>query len=157
MKVHFTSNTNEWYTPDYIFRPLNERFKFTLDPCCTKESAKCKTFYTVADDGLSKDWGKHVVWVNPPYGRAIGKWIKKCYEASRKGALVVMLIPARTDTQAWFNYVRFASEIIFIKGRVKFINKGQVKPASAPFPSAIVVFGGYNLDKPTIKWQKFDE
>jgi phage N-6-adenine-methyltransferase len=157
MKVHFTSNTNEWFTPDYIYKPLNKRFNFTLDPCCTKESAKCKKFYTVADDGLSKDWGKNVVWVNPPYGREIGKWIKKCYESAIDGATVVMLIPARTDTQAWYDYCSQAAEIIFIKGRVKFINEGQAVPAPAPFPSAIVVFNPISNGFPKIKWEKFEE
>ena len=158
MKVHYTSNTNEWFTPDYIYRPLNERFKFTLDPCCTVESAKCKKFYTVADDGLKQDWGQNVVWVNPPYSRGVqAAFIRKAYESSLQGATVVMLIPARTETKVFSEYCTKASEIIFIVGRVKFISDKGGKPAPAPFPSAIVVFGKYNMDRPHITWQKFEE
>ena len=159
MKVHYSSNTNEWETPDYIFKPLDKRFKFTLDPCCTKENAKCEKFYTIKEDGLIQDWGKEVVFVNPPYGREIGKWIKKSYDAAKNGATVVMLIPARTDTKAWFDYCRIAGDIIFITGRVKFINKGQEKPASAPFPSAIVVFKNNQqlTQLAHVRWEIFSE
>lgn len=79
-----SSNTNEWYTPKKFFDELNLEFNFNLDPCCTKESAKCEDFYTKEDDGLVQDWGGRTVFVNPPYGRDIKNWIKKCYEESLK-------------------------------------------------------------------------
>ena len=160
MKVHYSSNSNEWATPDYIYKPLNSRFRFTLDPCCTVETAKCGKFFTIAEDGLKQNWGGERVFVNPPYGRQIGKWIEKSFiESEKPNTTVVMLIPARTDTKAWVDYCQCANEIIFIAGRVKFINKGQVKPASAPFPSAIVVFGKHAKDYmgPTVSWKKFVE
>jgi phage N-6-adenine-methyltransferase len=143
MNVHYSSNTNEWYTPKKVFDPLNEEFSFTLDPCCTKESAKCDKFYTQEDDGLSKDWSKDVVFVNPPYGRQIKRWVKKAYDESKMGATVVMLIPARTDTSYWHDYIfGKATDIRFMRGRVKFEGQDGEIGDSAPFPTAIVVFGG---------------
>jgi len=140
MKVHFSSKSNEWTTPQNFYIKLNDEFNFTLDPCCTKESAKCKKYYTIEDDGLSQDWSNERVFMNPPYGREIGKWIKKAYEESKKSAIVVCLIPARTDTRYWWDFIFPYAEIRFIKGRLKFTNNG--KSAPAPFPSAIVIFGG---------------
>ncbi len=134
----FSSNSNEWRTPENLYEKLNEEFKFTLDPCCTKENTKCKKFYTIEKDGLKQDWSMDTVFMNPPYGREIKHWIKKAYEESLKGATVVCLIPARTDTSYWHDYC-FKGDVRFLKGRLKFSNKG-----SAPFPSAIVIFKGDN-------------
>jgi len=139
-KSMFSSESNEWVTPTYIYNQLNREFRFTLDPCCTIENKKCKKFYTIKEDGLKQDWSKDVVFMNPPYGQQIKLWIKKAYEESLKGATVVCLIPARTDTTYWHDYC-FKGQIRFIKGRIKFSGKGP-----APFPSAIVIFkkGIYN-------------
>jgi len=128
----FTSNTDLWSTPQSLFDELDKEFHFTLDVCATDENAKCERYFTKEDDGLSQEW-KGVCWMNPPYGREIGKWIKKAYESR---ATVVCLIPARTDTAWWHDYVMKAKEIRYIRGRLKF---GGSKN-SAPFPSAIVVF-----------------
>jgi len=109
-----------------------------LDPCCTKKTAKCKKYFTKRDNGLRKSWEGHTVFVNPPYGREVPKWVKKSYEESLKDdTTVVMLIPSRTDTRYWHDYCMKADELYFIKGRLKF---GDAKNA-APFPSAVVVFG----------------
>ncbi len=136
MDVHYSSATEEWSTPQEFYDQLDGEFHFTLDPCATVENAKCANFYTKEDDGLSKDW-HGVVFMNPPYGRAIKHWIKKAYEESLKGATVVCLIPARTDTSYWHEYViGGGAEVRFIKGRLKF--GGHTN--SAPFPSAVVVF-----------------
>lgn len=136
--VMFSSKTNEWATPQKFFDELNAEFNFTLDPCCTIENAKCKTFFTESDDGLLQNWKGHKVFCNPPYGSEIGKWIKKSYEEStQENTIVVMLIPARTDTKYFHEYIYKQSEIRFIKGRLKF---GDSKN-SAPFPSMIVIFG----------------
>jgi len=132
--VHFSSKTNEWTTPIDFYNKLNKEFNFTLDPCCTKDNAKCKKFYTKDDDGLSKDWSNEIVFMNPPYGREIKHWIKKAHDESLKGALVVCLIPARTDTAYWHDYC-MKGTIRFIRGRLKFSGKG-----AAPFPSAVVIF-----------------
>lgn len=132
--VHFSSESNEWATPQDFFDSLNREFKFTLDPCATKENAKCKKFYTQKDDGLSKSWNGEVVFCNPPYGRELRKWVEKA--SSVQGGVVVMLIPARTDTSYFHDYIYGKAEIRFIRGRLKF---GDSKN-SAPFPSMVVVF-----------------
>lgn len=130
-----SSNTPEWATPQGFFDALNREFSFTLDPCSTHENAKCEKHYTKEDDGLSKNWGGEVVFCNPPYGRELPKWVKKCYEESRH-ADVVMLIPARTDTRWFHDYIYGRAEIRFIKGRLKFGNAKQ----AAPFPSMVAIY-----------------
>lgn len=137
-KTLFSSKTAEWETPKDFFDKLNWRFgPFNLDPCATKESAKCINYYTKDDDGLSKSWKGRTVFVNPPYGRQINKWIEKAYrESMDNNTTVVMLIPARTDTRYWHDYVMKAKELHFVKGRLKFGSSNN----SAPFPSAVVVF-----------------
>lgn len=138
--VMFSSKSEEWSTPQWLYDELNEFHRFTLDPCATKENAKCVKFYTKEDDGLSKDWGGERVFCNPPYGRKIAKWVKKCSEeAKKKNTLCVALLPARTDT-AWFHdyiYNNDDARILFLRGRLKFGNSIN----SAPFPSMIVTFG----------------
>lgn len=137
-----TSKDMTWETPQDFFDELNKEFAFTLDPCATKETAKCTKYYTKEDDGLSKDWGGNQVFVNPPYGRDIGKWVKKSYEESIRTDMltqVVMLIPSRTDTKYFHDYIYGKSRIRFIKGRLKF-KMGGVQAQSAPFPSMIVIF-----------------
>lgn len=137
MDVHYSSKSNEWATPQYLFDELDRDFNFTLDPCATDENAKCEKYFTIEDDGLIQDWSNEVVFMNPPYGRDIKHWIKKAYKESLKGATVVCLIPARTDTSYWHDYIfGKATDIRFLKGRLKF---GESKN-SAPFPSAIIVF-----------------
>lgn len=135
LDVHFSSTTDEWSTPQNVFDSLNREFNFTLDPCCTIQTAKCDRFYTEDDNGLLQDWDKESAFVNPPYSE-ISTWVRKCYNEYEKGSDVVMLIPSRTDTRWWHRYVMKATEIRFIKGRLKF---GGSKN-NAPFPSAIVIF-----------------
>ena len=142
-KVLFSSNSNEWTTPQDFYDKLNNEFNFTLDPCATKENTKCKKYYTKEKDGLAQDWSNEIVFCNPPYGREIKKWVKKCYEEHLKGATVVMLIPARTDTTYFHEYIYGKSEIRFIKGRLKFGDRG----GNAPFPSMVVVYAKDNLLK----------
>jgi site-specific DNA-methyltransferase (adenine-specific) len=140
-KVLYSSASEEWGTPHWLFDLLNRRFHFTLDACATPENAKCKKYFTKERDGLRQDWDKHVVFCNPPYGRAVGKWVRKCYEASFKGALVVLVIPARLDT-AWYHaYVKDKSEEFPLKGRVAFDPPPGKKQNGAPFPTMIVVYG----------------
>jgi len=135
----FSSESNEWATPDEFYNMLDRRYHFTLDPAGTDENHKCEKYFTEADDGLSRSWGGHNVFMNPPYGRGIGKWLKKAYDESRKiDTIVVCLIPSRTDTKYWHDYCMKANEIYFVKGRLKF---GDAT-AGAPFPSAIIVFRG---------------
>lgn len=134
-QVHFSSRNIEWETPQWLFDALHSEFAFTLDPCATRENAKCGTFFTAQEDGLGQEWTGHTVFMNPPYGRGIATWLRKGYESSIRGATVVCLVPARTDTQWWHDYA-MRGEVRFLRGRLKF---GRAKN-SAPFPSAIVVF-----------------
>lgn len=137
----FSSRSNEWGTPQAFFNRLDAEFGFTLDPCATDENAKCKKYYTIEDDGLSKDWGGETVFCNPPYGSAIAEWVRKSFEESKKSETeVVMLIPARTDTRYWHDYIfPNAYEIRFIKGRLSF-EAEEGSGTTAPFPSAVIVF-----------------
>lgn len=136
--VHFSSASDEWETPHILFDELDRCFGgFTLDPCATPQNAKCSTFFSRTEDGLSKPWtGK--VFMNPPYGREIGKWVKKAWEESLRGALVVCLLPARVDTRWWHEYAR-KGHVYFLQGRLKF---GAARN-SAPFPSVLVTFGRF--------------
>jgi phage N-6-adenine-methyltransferase len=139
--VHFSSRTDMWETPLDFFKQLDSIYNFQVDVCATEENAKCERFFTKSQNGLLQDW-KGVCWMNPPYGREIGKWVKKAHDSSEDGATVVCLLPARTDTKWWHDYC-MNGDITFIKGRLKF---GGAKNA-APFPSALVVFpkGGSKL------------
>lgn len=134
-----SSKTPEWATPQAFFDMLDKEFHFTLDPCSTHENAKCAEHYTKEDDGLSKSWGGHIVFCNPPYGRELPKWVKKSNEESRH-ADIVMLIPARTDTRWFHEYIYGQAEIRFIKGRLKFGGA----TTSAPFPSMLVIYKNQN-------------
>lgn len=133
--VHYMSRTDEWATPQWLFNALSKEFRFTLDPCASEKNAKCRRYFTKEDDGLAQDWGTEVVWMNPPYGRVIGRWMKKAWETSLAGGMVVCLVPARTDSRWWHDYA-MRGEVRLLVGRIKF---GNAK-TRAPFPSAIVVF-----------------
>ena len=116
---------------------MNDEFHFTLDPCCSESTAKCDKYYTFVENGLIQDWSGETVFCNPPYGREIYDWVNKCSEEAKKdNTTVVMLIPARTDTKYFHQFIYNKSEIRFIKGRLKFGNSKN----SAPFPSMVVVF-----------------
>ena len=136
--VMFSSATDNWSTPQDFFDKLNDEFHFTLDVCADENNHKCEHYYTKEIDGLSRPW-IGTIWCNPPYGRKIGEWVRRAYIYSHIGpTTVVMLLPARTDTR-WFHdyiYNKSNTEIRFIKGRLKF---GGCKN-SAPFPSMIVIF-----------------
>ena len=133
----FSSKTDLWATPQDFFDKLNEEFRFNLDVCALPENAKCERYFTPEVDGLSQAWAGNV-WCNPPYGREIGSWVRRGYLAAKTGYadVVVMLLPARTDTRWFHDYIYEKAEIRFIKGRLKF---GDSKN-SAPFPSMVVVY-----------------
>lgn len=132
-----SSKTDNWATPQDFFDKLNKEFHFTLDPCADNENHKCDLFFTREQNGLNQDWGGHTVFCNPPYGREIADWVKYAYEQSQKpDTTVVMLIPARTDTRYFHEYIYNKAEIRFIRGRLKF---GDATSA-APFPSMVVVY-----------------
>lgn len=139
-----TCNSEEWATPQDFFDRLNEEFNFTLDPCSTDENCKCEKHYTKEQDGLKQDWTGETVFCNPPYGKEIWKWCRKCYEHSLNGGTAVMLIHARTDT-AWFHdFVYGKAEMRFIRGRLHFNGSKW----SAPFPSLVAIYS------PTVRMAK---
>lgn len=144
----YTNRSVEYETPRELFDELDKEFNFDLDPCATKENAKCRNYFTEKEDGLLMSWQKYPsVFMNPPYGREVGKWVAKAHEETMRSynglsyrIKVVCLLPARTDTK-WFHkyiwYKTISTEIRFIKGRLKFSRAKN----SAPFPSMIVIFG----------------
>jgi phage N-6-adenine-methyltransferase len=131
----FSSGSDQWSTPIEFFNPLNQEFSFTLDVCADAVNTKCTKFYSEAQDGLAQPWTGSC-WMNPPYGKTIGLWVKKAYESSKfLGATVVCLLPARTDTR-WFHSYCLHGELRWIKGRLRF--SGSKNPAT--FPSFLCVF-----------------
>ena len=133
----FSSKSGEWETPKDFFKKLDNEFHFTLDAAATDKNAKCKKYYTKSDNGLLKSWKGEVVFCNPPYGREIKDWVMKAFAEKDKAEKIVMLLPARTDTRWFHNYIyNKASEVRFIKGRLKFGDSEN----SAPFPSMVVVY-----------------
>lgn len=136
-KVLFSSKRTDWETPPEIFNPLNKEFGFILDVCADEKNSKCLLYYNEEKNGLIQPW-KGACWMNPPYGINIGKWIKKASEESINGATIVCLLPARTDTKWFHDYIYGKAEIRFIKGRIRFV--GSKYPA--PFPSMIAIYRG---------------
>lgn len=145
-KALYSSRSEDWETPQALFDALDAEFHFNMDAAADAKNAKCPMFLEKADDALAQDWQEYApptigdklrVFLNPPYGRGVGKWIQKAVDEANKGATVVCLIHARTDT-AWFQdlVIPNASEIRFLRGRVKFGDGKQ----SSPFPSCVVVF-----------------
>ena len=138
--VMWSSKSCNWSTPQDFFDKLNEEFHFTLDPCADEHNHKCDKYYTIEQDGLKQDWSGETVFCNPPYGRVLSKWVKKCFQEVYAGncRCAVMLIPARTDTRWFHDWIYNRSEVRFVKGRLKF---GKEKN-NAPFPCMVVVFRG---------------
>lgn len=126
--------TDDWATPDAIFKKLDKEFRFEQDVCAEKKNTKCSNYWDKEQDGLAQSWTGKRCWMNPPYGREIGKWVEKA--ATGGASIVVALLPARTDTRWWHDFIQGKAEVRFIRGRLKF---GGSKN-SAPFPSAIVIF-----------------
>jgi len=148
----FSSKKQDWATPCALFEEVNREFNFVLDAAASSTNAKCSLYLDVEADALTKSWsviskGKPV-WLNPPYGRSVGKWLQKAYEESVKGCTVVCLTFARTDTKWWHDWVMKAAEIRLIPGRITFVG-GE---SAAPAPSCLIVFDE-NRRMPTIKTQ----
>lgn len=139
-RVHFSSQSDEWETPEELFLQLSKlEGPFQLDVCATSSNAKCLWYWTKEQDSLSRSWSdagdQIIAWMNPPYGRGIIDWMRKAYEESLKGVKVVCLVPSRTDTRWWHEYA-MKGRITFLRGRLKFSGHRN----AAPFPSAVVVF-----------------
>lgn len=131
-------SSDDWETPPALYKKVDRIFGFTLDPCATKENAKCERFFTVARDGLGQSWARERVWCNPPYSEW-PSWIEKTVAEAEKGAVIVFLMPPRSGTIAWHRYAMKADGIIFLKGRVQFYLEGQ-KIQRNPSPSVLLIF-----------------
>jgi len=143
-EVMFSIKKQDWATPQDFFDKLDAEFHFTLDPCADDQNHKCEKYFTEEQDGLNQDWSGERVFCNPPYGRDVPKWVKKCYDETRTGEceLAVMLLHARTDTRWFHDYIYHkADEVRFLKGRLHF--GGHIN--RAPFPSMVVVFWGREM------------
>ncbi len=137
-ELMFSSKTDLWATPQDFFNKLNNEFWFTLDPCSTEDNHKCDKYFTKEQDGLKQSRDNEIVYCNPPYGRELKKWVKKWSEI--KKGITVMLLPARTDTSRFHDYIYNKAEIRFVKWRLKF----WWSKNSAPFPSMVVIFRNAN-------------
>ena len=137
-EIHFSSETVEWETPRSFFDPINFMYDLTLDVCATPENAKCRRFFTKADNGLLKPWFGERVWMNPPYGRTETlRWVRKAYLERNCAEMIIGLVPSRTDTQWFHKYIwGVANSVHFIEGRLKF--GGSVN--AAPFPSLLFIY-----------------
>jgi len=137
-KAMVSSKSSEWGTPQDFFDFLDKEFHFTLDPCADERNAKCQKYYSQEQDGLKQNWSSEVVFVNPPYARGITeKWVRKAYEESLKGAIVVMLLSVGTGRSYWHEIIfPYAAQFRWVRGFLKF----QGAPSTAPFGSVILVF-----------------
>lgn len=146
----YRGNGRCWATPPELFAKLDAEFHFTLDPCATSKSAKCARFFTEDNDGLKQDWGIERVFMNPPYGSEIRPWIAKAKNSAARGALVVGLLPAETDSDWFHQHIVDVAEIRFIRGRIRFLvyeNDGVIKWASPFRPNIIVIWRPVNVHK----------
>ena len=156
-KALLSSKNMNWCTPQDFFNKLNEEFSFVLDAAATDKTAKCPLYYTPKTDGLLQSWDcGGAVFCNPPYGREIGKWVEKAYQESKKGTLIVLLIPARTDTKYFHDFIYHKAQIRFIRGRIRFTDEEGNASNPAPFPSMIVIYNYPNTDKLGKQWEGMD-
>ena len=146
-KVLFSTGNDDWETPFNLFEQLHKEFDFTIDVAASETNHKLPRYYTKDTDGLAQNWAGERVFCNPPYSRKTNTnpgqaaWIEKAYKESLRGALVVLLIPARTDTKAFHDYILPYAKIRFLPGRLRFEVDGVPKDG-APFPSMVVIFDG---------------
>jgi len=144
-EVGFSSKKMDWRTPPEVFEFFNKQYRFDLDAASTSENALCENHLT---DAFNEKWSGQTVWLNPPYGRDIGKWLAKAREEAGKGRTVACLIFARTDTLWWHEHCARATAIYFIKGRIKFLDSDGKAKNSATAPSCLVVFTRYPPSSP---------
>lgn len=140
----FSSSDHDWVTPQDLFDALSDEFGgFDMDAAAKPDNAKCANYISPGEDSLTVDWSSRVgvgsyVWLNPPYGRGVGRWLQKAYEESLRDISVVVLIMARCDTAWWHDWAMKAAEIRMVRGRIHFSRDGKSGPA--PAPSAILIY-----------------
>ncbi len=139
----FSSKKQDWRTPPHVFRFFNEKYQFQLDAAASPSNALCERFISPETDALSVPWSAQTVWLNPPYGRGVGRWVEKAYREAQAGRTVGVLIFARTDTRWWHDYVMKALVVYLVRGRLKFFGDDGESTNSATAPSCFVVFGKY--------------
>lgn len=154
VKSKFESTNQVWKTPDIIIKPLDNEFNFNMDLACNEENKICQNGFTEKEDSLLQDWSKYTGWLNPPFDskRPMKKWVEKAYKDTIEDGVVVALLPVRSNTNWWHDYVMKAKEVRFIKGRPKFINENGELTHGLPQPLSIIVF--QKTDKPT-KYSSF--
>lgn len=141
--VLLSSKSMDWRTPQDFFEKLDEEFHFVLDAAANAGNAKCERYFSPREDALQRSWDcGGAVFCNPPYGREIGKWVRKAAEEARGGFPIVMLIPARTDTSYFHKYVLGRAEIRFLQGRLRFLDEKGNAGDPAPFPSMLAIYNG---------------
>ena len=145
-----SSDSDDWWTPQWVFDMLDQEFGFEVDVCASAENAKCQRFFSREDNALDQEW-TGVCWMNPPYGRSgdqgIYQWMQKAHQSAQAGATVVCFVPARTDTQWWWDHA-LEGEIRFIKGRLKYDNSDSM----SPFPQAVVILRPGLPDEGQVIW-----
>lgn len=143
-KALFTSEKEDWEPPDQYFEELNEEFHFDIDVAASHENAKLPRYFTKENNALTQRWEGNV-FCNPPYGRDLRKWVEKAHKEYLRdpNRVIVFLIPSRTDTSYWHDFIFDKATVRFLRGRLKFEVEGEPKDA-APFPSALVIYGKVN-------------
>jgi phage N-6-adenine-methyltransferase len=129
-----------WETPENVFQTMNKEFNFTIDVCALPENSKCKRFFSPIENGLKQSWKNEICWCNPPYGKEVKDWVKKAYLESFNGAKTVLLIPVKSNTNWWHEFIIPFAEVRFVKGRIAFIKDGVQFKEALPFPLAFVIF-----------------
>jgi site-specific DNA-methyltransferase (adenine-specific) len=168
LDVHFSSASIEWGTPDDVIALVRTQYPLVLDVCATPGRQKAPNYFAPpgadlsnafgdtirAVDGLIQDWAAWcrylggAAWMNPPFGRGvINRWVEKAALEADKGACVIALLPVRSDTSWWHNFVEPVrlgekpGEVIFWRGRMRFADAAGKVGDAAPFPVALVAFG----------------
>jgi len=164
-KALLSSNKQNWRTPKAFFRRLDDKFSFGLDAAAEPCNALCERYITKEQDALASHWpdflpdrGIFNVWLNPPYGRNIWKWLNKAWEMSATNQIsrVICLVPARTDTDWFHNYVwGRANEIVLVHGRIRFEDEQGPAPHTSTFPSMVVAYDGYNYKDSVVTTMDF--
>ena len=139
LTVMHSSDRMDWATPKALYDELDREFRFTIDVCASDWNAKHERYWTLSDNALLQDWSAEVCFMNPPYGRGIRNWVEKARIEASRGALVVALIPSRTETSYWHDFIEGIAEVRFIRGRVRF-ERLDSPTYDAPFASAIVIW-----------------